>query len=86
MFVEDKVLYGLAISFNKVFFELIDIFTNIKPCFNPSHSRDFMNPNDVVYHVVFFHDFSPCENLGFNEKLNCEEVMGEMHHPLLLVV
>jgi len=34
-----------------------------------------MNPNDDVYHVVFFHDSSPCENLGSNEKLNYEETM-----------
>jgi len=46
---------------------------NSKPCFNPSHSRDFVNPNDDVYHAIFFHDFSTCENLGSNEKLNCEK-------------
>jgi hypothetical protein len=34
-----------------------------------------MNPNDDVYCVVFFHDFSPCENLGFNEEFNCEKAM-----------
>jgi hypothetical protein len=45
-----------------------------------------MNPNDDVYHAIFFRDSSPCENLGSNEKVNCEEVMGEMHHPLLLVI
>ncbi len=48
---------------------------NSKPCFNPPHLRDFMNPNDDVYCVVFFHDFSPCENLGFNEEFNCEKAM-----------
>jgi hypothetical protein len=56
------------------------------PCFNLSHSRNFMNPNDDVYCVVFFHDFSPCENLRSNEEFNYEEAMGEMHHPLLLVI
>ncbi len=66
MFVEDKVLQGLLRNFNKVFFELIDIFMNRRPCFNPSHSRDFMNPNNDVYHAVFFHDHVKIQGLMKN--------------------
>jgi len=48
-----------------------------------------VNSNDDVYHAIFFHDFSPFENLGSNEKLNCEEVMERdaspfaTHDPIL---
>ncbi len=40
-----------------------------------------MNSNDDVYWTVFFHDSSPCENLGFNEELNCKEAMGRNASP-----
>jgi len=82
MSTKDKVSHGLLTNFSKVFFELIDIFMNNRPCFNPPHSRDFMNPNDDVYRVVFFHDFSPCEKLGSNEEFNCEKTMERNDHPL----
>jgi hypothetical protein len=81
MSIKDKVLQGLLRNFSRVCFELIDIFMNSKHCFNPPHSRDFMNPNDDVYYVVFFHDFSPCENMGSNEKLNCEEALEKDASP-----
>ncbi len=30
---------------------------------------------DDVYRVVFFHDFSPSQNLGSNEEPNCEDAL-----------
>lgn len=35
MFVKYKATQGLSKNFNILFFELIDAFMNIKPCFNP---------------------------------------------------
>jgi hypothetical protein len=34
-------------------FEFIDIFMNNRLCFNPLHSRDFMNPKNfmIIHHV-----------------------------------
>jgi hypothetical protein len=81
MFAKYRVSQGLPIFFSIMFFGFINIFMNSIPCFNPSHSKDFMNPNDDVYHAIFFHDFSTCENLGFNEKLNCEEAMERNASP-----
>jgi hypothetical protein len=48
-----------------------------------------MNPNDDVYYVIFFHDYSPCENMGSNDKFNCEKAMERnassflAHDPIL---
>jgi len=78
--VEDKVLQGLLKNFNRVCFELIDIFMNSKTCFNPLHLRDFMNFDDI-YRAIFFHDFSPSENLGSNEELNYEEALEKYASP-----
>jgi hypothetical protein len=39
-------------TFNKLFFEFIDAFMNNTPCFNVPHSRDFMIPDDDVYHAL----------------------------------
>jgi hypothetical protein len=81
-----KVSQGLLKFFSKMFIEFINIFMYSRPCFNPSHSRNFMNPNDDVYRAIFFHDFSPCENLGSNEELNCEETMERDASPFQLVI
>ncbi len=35
--------------FNKVIYGMIDAFMSNKPTFDPSHSRNFMDPNDIVY-------------------------------------
>jgi hypothetical protein len=45
-----------------------------------------VNPNNDVYRVVFFHDFSPCENMGSNEELNCEEALKKHASPLQPVI
>jgi hypothetical protein len=37
--------------------------------------------NDDVYHAVFFHDSSPCENLWSNEKLDCEKALKKNAWP-----
>ncbi len=63
-----------------MYFDLIDIFMNSKTCFNPLHSRDFVNFDDV-YCAIFFHDFSPSENLGSNEELNCEDALEKYASP-----
>jgi hypothetical protein len=59
---------------------------NSKPYLNPLHSRDFVNPNNDVYRVVFFHDFSPCENMGSNEELNCKEALKKYASPLQAMI
>jgi len=46
------------------------VFMNNKLCFESPHSRDFMNLNKDVYCAPPYHNFSPCENLKFNECYN----------------
>jgi len=66
-----------------MFLELIDIFMNSRPCFNPLHLRDFMNLNDDVYCVVFFHVIFHCVKIcGLMKNLIVKSPWREMHHPL----
>jgi hypothetical protein len=63
MLAEDKTAQNLPKQFCKVFFELINSFMNNKPCFNPSHFQDFMNPKDDVYHKTPYNDSSPFDDI-----------------------
>jgi hypothetical protein len=45
MLIKERVTQGLPKSYSKAYFDLIDVSMHNKPCFNPSHSRDFMNLN-----------------------------------------
>ncbi len=46
---------------------------NNKPCFNPPHMQDFMNPNDNVYYALTNHASSPCDDHEIIEMFNNEE-------------
>jgi len=48
MSIEDKLAQGLPKNFNKLYFDLIHDFMHSRPCFNPLHSRDFMDPKDDI--------------------------------------
>ncbi len=43
------MMLNLVKLFNKFIYEMIDAFMSNKPTFDPSHSPNFMDPNDNVY-------------------------------------
>lgn len=75
MFVEEKIIQGMPKNFRKMFFEFIKSFMSNKPCFNPPHMQDFMNPNDNVYCALVNHASSPCVDHEIIEVFNNKEVV-----------
>lgn len=73
MFVEGEITQGLPKNIRKMLFEFINSFMNNKPCFNPPHMQDFMNPNDNVYYALTNHASSPCDDHEIIEMFNNEE-------------
>jgi hypothetical protein len=64
----------LAKNFRKMFFEFINSFMSNKPCFNPPHMQDFMNPDDDVYRALTNHASSPCDAHEIIEVFNNDAV------------
>jgi len=46
---------------------------NNRPCFNPPHSWDFMNPEDDVYHTTPYNDSSWCDDIKLIKNIIMEE-------------
>jgi hypothetical protein len=47
MFPSNKIAMNLFTQFNESIYEIIDAFMNTKPIFQPMHSMDFMDLNNL---------------------------------------
>jgi hypothetical protein len=71
MSIADKVSMKLLRMSNRSIYEMIDAFMKTRPVFQPSHSRDFMDPTDAVYNP-FLHGKIESVTTSDEGSLTCE--------------
>jgi len=52
MFPSNKIAINLFTQFNESIYEMMDVFMNTKPMFQPMHSMDFMDLNNLKVYTL----------------------------------